>query len=76
MRSIERRFLNLQEKQPSLSSFVNFERAIRGQRFSTDKVCRWFNKLVDKDDYDNRDKRAILKYLVSLTDLEGSVNQG
>ena len=76
MRSIERRFSNLQQKQPLVSSFMNFSGAIKGQGFSTGMIHRWFNKLVDKDDYEKKDKRAILKHLVSVSTLEESKNRG
>ncbi len=66
MRSIERRFSNLQQKRPELSSLINFGDAIRKQGFSADTIHRWF-KLVEADDYEKRDKRAILEHLVSLT---------
>ena len=52
MRSIERRFLKFQHKRPNVSSLLNFCRAVKGQHFSTDSIHRWFNKLVEKDDYD------------------------
>ncbi len=67
MRSIERRFLNLQQKRPELSSLINFGAAIKSRRFSVDTIHRWFNKLVDTDDYERRDKRVILRHLVFLS---------
>ena len=75
MRSIERRFANLQYKRPELSSFINFAAAVKFQHFSTDAIHRWFNKLVEKDDYARRDKRTILKHLVSLSSTEDSANR-
>jgi hypothetical protein len=30
-------------------------------------IARWFNKLVDKDDYDPKDKRKILAHLTNLS---------
>lgn len=76
MRSIERRFANLQEKRPLLSSFMNFSGAIKGQGFSAGMIGRWFNKLVDKDDYDRRDKKALLNHLVFLNTPEEGIKQG
>jgi hypothetical protein len=75
MRSLERRFKNLQQKRPQVSSLLNFGAALQGQRFSEDAIHRWFNKVVEKGDYENRDKRAILRYLVSLSGLEGNRNR-
>lgn len=51
MRSIERRFRQHQAKHPERSSYVNFHNAVRGQGFAPEMVSRWFNKLVEKDDY-------------------------
>ncbi len=67
MKSIERRFLALQQKQTEHSSFINFGRAVEGGRFKQEAVRRWFKKLVDRDDYDPADKRALLRYLNSRT---------
>ena len=76
MRSIERRFSNLQEKRLALSSFINFSTAIKSQGFSAGMIHRWFNKLVDKEDYESKDKRTILKHLVSLSNPVESKNKG
>lgn len=67
MRSIERRFLDLQEKRPELSSLINLGTALKGQQFSAGMIHRWFNRLVEKNDYERGDKRAILKHLVELS---------
>ena len=67
MRSISRRFIIVQNKQPGRSSLINFASAIKAQRFTADVIHRWFNKLVEKPDYDRSDKRVILKHLVLLS---------
>lgn len=72
MKSIERRFIKLQEKHPELSSHTNFAEAIKEGRFSPASIHRWFNRLVDKDDYARTDKRAILTYLVALSNPLGT----
>ncbi len=66
MRSIERRFLDLQHKRLSHSSLLNFGVAIKGQNFSEVAIRRWFNKLVEKDDYASSDKREVIAHLVAL----------
>lgn len=70
MRSIERRFQEYQRRRPSHSSLVNFAAAVRGQAFSKDAMSRWFNKLVERDDYERSDKRLVLRHLVSVSTLE------
>ncbi len=67
MRSIERRFKNFQTKSGGLSSYMNFAQAISGQGFSENNLSRWFNKLVEKDDYDKKDRKQIIKNLVLLS---------
>lgn len=67
MRSIQRRFNHFQNQNNNLSSFSNFTKAVRGQHFSKDIIGRWFNKLVEKDDFVKADKRTLIKHLVSLS---------
>lgn len=67
MRSIEKRFILEQDKNPMFSTFINFSRAIDGQSFTEVVIKKWFNKLVDKDDYDPRDKKEIIEYLIGFS---------
>ncbi len=68
MRSIERKFKKIEEKHPEWSSYICFAETISGQGFSEDRVKRMFNKLVDKEEYAQDEKRAIVKYLLSLNE--------
>lgn len=64
MKSIEKNFEKIQEKNPYWSSLVCFSETIRNRKFNSWKnTVSWFNKLVDKDDYDKRDKKEILTWL-------------
>ena len=82
MRSIQRRFLAQETKHPFASSYIHFAEAIKGQRFSKPMICRWFNKLVDKDDYSRSEKRAVISHLENpsnpprTTGIEGKLIQG
>ena len=67
MKSIEKRFIKLQGQYPMLSSYTNFASAVKEGRFSTDSIHRWFNRLVDKEDYCRADKKAILAHLEALS---------
>ena len=67
MRSIERRFFNIKEKNPQWSSYYCFYEAIKGQNFGRQTIHRWFQKLVDADDYARSEKRDILAHLVGLS---------
>ncbi|HBM45640.1 MAG: hypothetical protein UT05_C0004G0058 [Parcubacteria group bacterium GW2011_GWF2_38_76] len=68
MKSLQRRFNNIAEKNPNLSSYAYFVRTIKGQRFNKQTTHRWFQKLVDKDDYVKKEKRAVLAHLDNLSD--------
>ncbi len=67
MKSIERRYKQLVTRRPGWSSYLCFSTAITGQRFSSRVVHYWFNKLVDKDDYDKQERFEILAYLDQLS---------
>ena len=67
MKSIERRFNNIKEKNIDCSSFLIFSKAVNEQKFSKDMIHRWFNKLVNSDDYERKDKRNLLIHLNNLS---------
>lgn len=67
MRSIERRFRIEEDKDELASTIIIFSRTVSGQRFSKRVISSWFMKLVDKDDYERSDKRAIIEHLVKLS---------
>lgn len=65
MRSLKRRFNS--HRNDGWTTIVQFYGAVYGQRFSKDRIRRWFNALVDPDDYDLADKMALLKDLYKVT---------
>jgi len=67
MRSLQRRFNNITGGNPYWSSYICLAEAIDEQGFSRQTISKWFNKLVEKDDYDKKDRRAILKHLSKLS---------
>ena len=67
MKSIERRFNKVQIKNPYYSPIICFNLAVDEQGFSGQIIARWFNKLVDKDDYASSDKKDILLFLYGIT---------
>lgn len=66
MRSLERRFKNIQDKNPLLSSYICYSMTVRGQGFHKEAIERHFN-LIDKDDYTRKDKPALIEYLFELS---------
>ena len=67
MKSLEKRFNNIAERNPNYSSYLCFAEAIKRQSFTKQTIQRWFKKLVDKDDYAKGEKKEILAYLEGLT---------
>ena len=66
MKSLERRHRNIQEKNPCWSSYICFANAVTGQNFTRRSIQFWFNKLVDKNDYSQKDKKDIIIHLTKL----------
>lgn len=77
MKSLKRRFEALQKKRPFSSSLINFNGACIDGKFSRDKVGRWFNKLVDPEDYEGNNKREMVAYAYELSNgLNRTSNEG
>jgi len=66
MRSIERKFNNIEERNPRWSSYLCFAETVKAHKFSRQMIHRWFQKLVEKSDYDRKDKKVILRHLENL----------
>lgn len=67
MRSIERRYKNIEARNPFWSSYICFAEAVKNQHFNRQAINRWFSKLVEKDDYARSDKKQILNHLEDLS---------
>lgn len=67
MKSIERRYKNIEVKNPFWCSFICFAEAVKNQHFNRQAISRWFSKLVEKDDYAKSDKKQILNHLENLS---------
>lgn len=67
MRSLEARFREVNRRNPRYTSYLCFTNAILYQGFNPVIMRRWFNKLVDKRDYLQEEKRQILKSLKKIT---------
>lgn len=66
MRSIKASFLEVTDKNPDLSSFICFSKAIQGRKFTKRRISRSFNSLVKKDDYFDS-KIELINHLVELS---------
>jgi len=67
MKSLERRFNNIQKKNPNLGDYCCFARAVNGQKFSRVTISLWFNKLIPKEDYSSSEKKDLIRQLVFLS---------
>lgn len=56
----------MQEWRPYVSSLTNFASAIKGTKTKHDTLRRWFNILVEKEDYEGVSKVDILRWLDDL----------
>ena len=67
MKSIQRRFNKITEKNPYWGSYICLSEAVKGQKFSKDMIHRWFKKLVKKEEYEKREKTGLLIHLENLS---------
>ena len=66
MKSLERKFNNISKLNPYWSSYTCFTETVRSQNFIKSTISKWFTRLVDKSDYDRKDKLQILRDLKNL----------
>jgi len=76
MKSLKRRFAIEEDKRPLYSTLVNFGHAIKGKRYGKKTIVKWFYELVDKDDYDRKDRYDIIDHMLGLSNSEIFVNRG
>lgn len=63
MKSIERRFREVDAVDQNLSTLINFGRAVVGQNFSHKNIVKQFHKLVDPGDYCKSEEKGVLAHL-------------
>ena len=70
--TLEWRFAELQKERPNHSSYILFTRLMMDQEVSNKRIfVRYFNKFVDRSDFNPKDKRKLLNSLFL-----GVVNKG
>lgn len=67
MKQLEKTFNKIKTEEPLRSSFVCFEKTIRGKNYCRRIIQNYFNKLVPKDDYDSKDKKVIISSLCDMS---------
>lgn len=60
-------FLEIKRLNPYWSDYTCFAEAIKNRPNLHSRLIRkWFNKLIDDNEYDKKDKGELLQYLVTL----------
>jgi hypothetical protein len=67
MKTIKERFQEKEIEYPNLSTYIVFAKAISKQGYDPKEISSSFSKLVDKNDYDKKDKICLLKQLEILS---------
>lgn len=60
-------FNTIVDKNPGLSTLICFSKAIAKRKYEPEYVTKWFKKLVDKEDYEHRDRDEVLSWLQKYT---------
>lgn len=55
------------DKNPGLSTLICFSKAISKRNYEPEYITKWFKKLVDKEDYEHRDRDEVLAWLQKYT---------
>ncbi len=76
MKSLKRNFLKIKEKNPYWSSIICFNVTTLKQVYSRKIIVKWFSVLVEKDDYDIKDKKSLIKFSCELSNELNRVNFG
>jgi len=67
MKTLENTFNKIKKANCYHSTIVCFIKTIRNKNYCPRVIKYHFNRLVEKDDYSQKDKRNILKSLYALT---------
>lgn len=71
---INDRFLKLQEEYPNHSSYICFVRLMTLEGVSNERlISRYFNKFVEKGDYEFREKKGVLRSLFKSLQNKGII---
>ncbi len=70
MKSLNARFFLIGKNLPErYSSYIRFARTVKDQKFSYRVVSKYFDILVDKDDYIENERKSIVGYLHKLSNM-------
>jgi hypothetical protein len=69
MKTLKQHYDKIKEKNPYWSSIICFSETVLHQKFKPKTISYWFKKLVDENDYCQKDKKEILAFLDKLTNM-------
>lgn len=76
MKSLERKYNGIRQRHIYWSSYTCFAEAATNAKYSRKIIMHWFNLLVDKDDYNPKEKKSIISHLLKLSGTpEEGINQ-
>lgn len=67
MKSLNRAFLIQSQQSPNHSSYICLLRAVRGKKLTRRSISSGFDRLVDPDDYDLRDRNSLVAHLYAAS---------
>jgi hypothetical protein len=68
MKSIQVKYSKIREELPwRYSSYICFAKTVKGQKYSRKMIGKWFDILVEKEDYVRKERNAIVSYLYELS---------
>lgn len=70
MRSLKARFKRISQKNPYWSDYICFAESVDGQKFSQSTISYWFKQLVDKEEYDPKNRNNLIRQLFALSNTE------
>ncbi len=59
--------MHVSKKQPNFSTYICFTNAVKYQNFSRRSLSCWFDILVDKEDYEQKDRNVLIGQLNNLS---------
>lgn len=67
MKQIKIHYQKVKETNPLLSNYSCLAKVVKGKKFSRFTILQNFNKLVDKSEYEAKDKTKLIDYLYKLS---------
>lgn len=67
MKKFKPTFTKYQSDNPGWSSLTCFNQTVNNRNFSKRIIYYWFNKLVDKNDYSQSNKKEIMEFTLEIT---------